>query len=99
MVGSSPLALQRDHLAARLASELPEVRFIKPDATYLAWLDFRELGLGDDPAELILEKGRVALSHGLEFGEAGAGFARLNFATSHEILDAIIDRIVWAVRA
>lgn len=93
------LTRQRDHLAARLATELPEVRFATPEATYLAWLDFRELGLGDDPATLILERGRVALSHGLEFGEAGAGFARLNFATSREILDEIVDRIVSAVRA
>jgi len=91
------LTKQRDHLATRLAAELPQVRFATPEATYLAWLDFRELELGDDPATLILDRGRVALSHGLEFGEAGAGFARLNFATSHEILDEIVDRIVSAV--
>jgi cystathionine beta-lyase len=93
------LAGQRDHLAARLAAELPEAGFQAPEATYLAWLDFRELGLGDDPAALILERGRVALSRGLDFGESGAGFARLNFATSREILDEIIDRIVSAVQA
>ena len=94
----SALRRQRDLLATRLSAELPEVRFAIPEATYLAWLDFRELGLGDDPAEAILERGRVALSHGHEFGEGGKGFARLNFATSREILDEIIDRIVSAVR-
>lgn len=92
------LTSQRDHLATRLAAELPEVGFAPPEATYLAWLDFRPLGLGDDPAEWLLEHARVALSHGHEFGEEGKGFARLNFATSREILDEIVDRIVAAVR-
>lgn len=92
------LTRQRDHLASRLAAELPEVGFQVPEATYLAWLDFRAVGLGDDPAETILERGRVALSRGLDFGDEGAGFARLNFATSREILDEILDRIVAVVR-
>ena len=77
------------------AEELPSVGLRRcPQATYLAWLDFRALGLGDDPAKELLERGRVALSSGLDFGEAGAGFARLNFATSRELLDEIVDRIV-----
>jgi cystathionine beta-lyase len=92
------LTRQRDHLSDRLAAELPDVRFTAPEATYLAWLDLRATELGDDPAKALLERGRVALSHGHEFGEAGAGFARLNFATSREILDEIVDRMVSAVR-
>ena len=73
------------------------VGFDTPQATYLAWLDFRAHDLGDDPAKTLLETARVALSSGLDFGEAGAGFARLNFATSRELLDEIVDRIVAAV--
>lgn len=92
------LTAQRDHLAARLAAELPDVGFDVPEATYLAWLDFRDLGLGDAPEKAILERGRVALSAGLDFGVEGAGFARLNFATSKGILDEILDRVVVAVR-
>jgi cystathionine beta-lyase len=87
------LTAQRDHLAERLSAELPSVRFDIPEATYLAWLDFRELGLGDDPAKRLLDSARVALSSGLDFGPRGAGFARLNFATTRPILDAIVDRI------
>ncbi|NTU71483.1 MAG: aminotransferase class I/II-fold pyridoxal phosphate-dependent enzyme [Coriobacteriia bacterium] len=92
------LTAQRDHLAMRLASELPEIGFTPPEGTYLAWLDMRAYDLGDDPAKAILERGRVALSSGLDFGHAGAGWARLNFATSREILDEIIDRVASAVR-
>lgn len=88
------LVSQRDHLAARLAEELPGVRYIPGEATYLAWLDFRSAGLGDEPARELLDSARVALSRGLDFGEAGRGFARLNFATSRVMLDAIIDRVV-----
>ena len=87
---------QRDHLATRLAAELPAVGFAPPEATYLAWLDFRETPLAEDPAKLLLERAQVVLSAGPDFGELGQGFARLNFATSRQLLDEIIDRIVGA---
>jgi cystathionine beta-lyase len=90
---------QRDHLARRLAAEAPEVGFDLPEATYLAWLDFRQTALGPDPAAQLLETARVALSPGLDFGAAGEGFARLNFATTRPILDAILDRVVEVLRA
>jgi len=86
-------------LQARLAADLPEVAMTAPEATYFAWLDFRSTGLGDDPAKRLLKEAKVALSSGLPFGEPGTGFARINFATSAEILDDIIDRIVTLVRS
>ena len=55
-------------------------------------------GLGDDPAAVILERGRVALSSGPTFGTAGAGFARLNFATSPAILREIVQRVAAVVQ-
>ncbi len=93
------LEANRDRLVARLAAEAPGVGVTSPEATYLAWLDFRATGIADDPAAALLERGRVALSPGPDFGEAGAGSARLNFATQPEILDEIIDRVVATVRA
>ncbi len=92
------LESQRDHLAERLAAELPDIGFVPPEATYLAWLDFGDTPLAEDPATRLRETARVALSAGPDFGEAGKGFARLNFATSRQLLDEIIDRIVSAVR-
>lgn len=85
----------RDHLLNRLAAELPAIRCAQPQASYLAWLDCRELELGS-PAEFFLERARVALSPGSEFGEPGHGFVRLNFATSQDILDRILDRMIKA---
>ena len=88
------LTTMRNHIDGRIARELPEVRFTLPEATYLAWLDLRAYGLGDDPAKVLLEDARVALSAGRDFGENGAGFVRLNFATTRPILDEILDRVV-----
>ena len=53
-------------LGELLAERLPEVVYDAPEASYLAWLDCRALGLGDDPAAVFLERGRVALSRGLD---------------------------------
>jgi cystathionine beta-lyase len=88
---------RRQQLGHRLA-ELPGVGFAPPEATYLSWLDFRPLGLGDDPAAELLDRAKVALSSGRDFGIHGLGFARLNFATSASILDEILDRVALALR-
>lgn len=96
-------ALQRglDHnrqLAGELfAQHLPDVGYAEPDATYLAWLDCRALGLGDDPATVFNERGRVALMSGLPFGPGGEGHARINLGTSPEILTEAVRRMAAAV--
>jgi cysteine-S-conjugate beta-lyase len=87
------LDLQRKRLAELLAAELPAVRCTLPEAGYLAWLDCRALGLGDDPSAVFLERGRVALSPGPSFGTEGNGFARLNFATSGDLLTEAVRRM------
>jgi cysteine-S-conjugate beta-lyase len=84
-------------LGELLATRLPEVGYDAPEATFLAWLDFAPLGLGPDPAVVLLERARVALHHGPPFGAGGQGRARLNFGTSPEILREAVDRIAGAV--
>jgi len=86
----------RQQLADLLETHLPEVRYQMPGATYLAWLDCRDLGLGDDPAAAFLEQGRVALSSGMPFGEEGKGFARFNMATSPAIMEEAVKRMASA---
>ncbi|MGW0286324.1 MalY/PatB family protein [Streptomyces sp. NPDC003236] len=90
------LDTNRRLLAGLLAEHLPAIRYDPAEATYLAWLDCRALGLGDDPAAVFLERGRVALSSGLPFGTGGAGHARLNLATSPEILTEGVRRMAAA---
>lgn len=84
----------RELLAEQLAQRLPQVRLRPAQATYLAWLDFRELGWGDDPAAVALEHGNVALSNGPAFGPQGRGFARMNLACSPETVIEAVDRLV-----
>jgi cystathionine beta-lyase len=84
-------------LAELLTAHLPAITCRPGEATYLAWLDCRALGLGDDPADIFLRRGRVALSSGLPFGTGGAGHVRLNLATSPEILEEGVRRMAAAV--
>ncbi|MGW1543803.1 MalY/PatB family protein [Streptomyces sp. NPDC002309] len=85
-------------LAELLAGQLPGVVYRPGDATYLAWLDCRDLGLGDDPADVFLRRGRVALNSGPGFGTGGAGHVRLNLATSPEILTEAVRRMAAALK-
>ncbi len=73
------------------------IRYRLPDATYLAWLDCTDLGMGADPAGVMLERRRVRLSPGPDFGPGGAGWARLNFATSATMLEATVRRVLGAL--
>jgi cysteine-S-conjugate beta-lyase len=91
------LAENRSLLADALADQLPEVRWTPPEGTYLAWLDCRGLGLDADPAQVFLERGRVALGIGPVYGQSG--FVRLNFATSPEHLREAVRRMAGAVAA
>jgi cystathionine beta-lyase len=84
---------QRRELAALLETNLPGVRYIPPQASYLAWLDCTALEAGPDPAAFFLERGRVALSRGLDFGAEGSGFARLNMGTSRELMAEAVTRM------
>jgi cystathionine beta-lyase len=91
------LDANRRLLGELLAAHLPAVGYRPPEGTYLAWLDCRGLGLGDDPAAAFLERGRVALSSGTHFGTGGAGHARLNLATSPEVLTDAVRRMAAAL--
>jgi|SRR6478735_3981018 len=91
------LDANRALLSRLVAERLPGACLVVPEATYLAWLDLRGLGLGDRPATRLVDMARVALSDGPTFGSVGAGHARVNFATSPEILTEAINRIARSV--
>jgi cystathionine beta-lyase len=84
-------------LIALLAEHLPAARHREPQATYLSWIDCRDLGLGEDPAAAFLARGRVALSSGPDFGSQGRGFARLNIGTSPELIAEAVRRMTAAL--
>ena len=80
-------------LTRLLAETLPEVRYLEPQAGYLAWLDCAALDLGPDPSVTFLERSRVALTRGRDFGPGAETFARVNFGTSVAILTEIVQRM------
>jgi cystathionine beta-lyase len=86
----------RDRVMDFVATRLPGVHTLPPEATYLAWLDCRELDC-EDPFRFFLKDARVALSNGRDFGGPGEGFVRLNFATSRSILDGVLERMAGAL--
>ena len=90
---TAELAENRTLLGDLLARELPTVVIHPSSATYLAWLDCRALGLGDDPAAQFVARGRVALSSGLAYDPAARGFARFNYATSPEVITEAVTRM------
>ncbi|MEL4153285.1 aminotransferase class I/II-fold pyridoxal phosphate-dependent enzyme [Corynebacterium bovis] len=91
------------YLRERLPRVLPGVRLTTLRATFLAWLDLRDVdrlrgadGTVRDPAAVIRRCAGVALNEGTAFGPTGAGCARLNFGTSREILAEALDRVEGA---
>ncbi len=87
-----------DLLGRLFAEHLSEVHWQRPEATYLAWLDCRDLGLGDDPAAELRRRGRVALGSGPRYDpENGQGFVRLNIATSPAVLEEAVRRMAGVV--
>lgn len=91
------LTANRDFVERFVRDRLPGIRFHRPSASYLAWLDCSALALRPTPAAFFLQRARVALSDGRLFGSGHANCVRLNFATSRPILEAILDRMAAAV--
>lgn len=87
-----------DRLLAELLAELlPGARYERPSAGYLAWVDARGAGLGDDPHRRILHDARVALNDGAAFGAGGAGHVRINLACAPQTLVDAVERIAGVV--
>ena len=86
----------RQQVDAFVRERLPQVKHRTPEGTYLAWLDFGAYGWDQPAQERLLQRGRVGLNAGQDFG-ADPCWARLNFATSPAILGEVLERIARAV--
>jgi cysteine-S-conjugate beta-lyase len=88
----------RDFVVDFVQKRLPQIEIHKPEATYLAWLDCRKLGLNEEPQKFFLETARVALNCGEDFGISGRGFVRLNFGCTREVLTEAMERMERAIQ-
>ncbi len=87
-----------EFLLEYFAKKIPKIKVIKPQGTYLIWLDCRELGLDDMQLRSFMrDKARVGLDDGFIFGQAGSGFERMNIACPRAILEEALKRIESAV--
>lgn len=86
-------------LGEMLETLLPEVSYAMPQGTYLAWLDFRGAGIGDEVDTFFRENAKVAIVNGRACGDIGVGQVRLNFAMSRSLLEQTITNIATAVHA
>jgi cysteine-S-conjugate beta-lyase len=87
----------RDFLCNFFQKNMPQIRMNRVEATYLCWLDCKEIGIIKNPAEFFLDRARVALNDGVEFGKVGSGFVRLNFACSRQKLVQALDRMKYSL--
>lgn len=82
------------YLKTLLDSQIPAAKYEIPKCSYLAWVDVSELNLGEDPAAVFLERGRVAFNAGKIYGASASQFVRINLATSESVLAEAVNRMV-----
>jgi cystathionine beta-lyase len=91
------LQSNRDLLDEYVRREFPGISMGLPEATYLAWLDCRQLNIQGSPHDFFLEKGRVAMNKGDDFGASGQGFVRMNFGCPQSMLVEALERMKKAL--
>lgn len=84
-----------DYVVNFLAKNLPSVRCIKPEATYLMWLDFSAWGMTQDQLnDALVNKAGLGMTSGAIFGDAGVGFQRLNIGTRRSLLVQAMEQLL-----
>ena len=88
----------RDFVEKFVKERMPKAKMDHPEGTYIFWIDFRGYGFdGKTLPEFLATEAKVALNKGLDFGEEGAGFARLNAGTTRKQLAEGLERIATAL--
>ena len=87
-----------DFLCEAVEQRISGVDVVRPEGTFLAWLDFRKLQLSTDQLEAFLAKeAKIALKPGQSFGAAGEGFCRMSIGCSRDLLKQAISRLEQAL--
>jgi cystathionine beta-lyase len=86
-----------DYMDQFLKSNLPQIKMIVPEGTYLVWLDFRELNLSNQELkDFLIHEAKLGLSDGPIFGKDGSGFERINVGCPRVILNEAMNRLLKA---
>ena len=88
-----------DYVCDYIARHLPELCAMRPQASFLVWIDCRALDVPpENLVQWLLERARLALNDGATFGPGGAGFVRLNVGTRRAVLREAMARLFRAIR-
>ena len=88
-----------DFLIDYCQQHLPQVKPLRPQASFLVWLDCRDLGLNhQELVDLFVNQAHLALNDGEMFGSGGAGFMRLNVGTQRRVLQEALERLRKCVK-
>jgi cystathionine beta-lyase len=93
------LEANRDFIVEYVNERLPGIHAHKPEGTYLLWLDCRQAGIPGNPHKFFLERAKVALNDGPDYGRGGEGFLRLNFGCPRTTLHEALERMEMALAA
>ena len=89
-----------DYVDEFLKLHTPKIKAIRPQASFLVWLDCREMGLTQDALnDFFVDKAHLALNNGVAFGEEGEGFMRLNVASPRSVLEKAMKQLADAYAA
>ncbi len=92
------LSSHMNYVIEEVTKAVPGVKIKKPQGTYLLWIDYRETGLSEEVVmDLLLNKGKLALVAGSQYGEVGRGFLRMNVACPRTILEDGVNRFITAL--
>jgi len=87
-----------NYVSTFLEQEIPIIHPLRPEATYLMWLDCRAMGMDDTALEkFFIEKAKLGLNTGISFGKEGSGFMRLNVGCPRPILEEAMRRLKAAI--
>ncbi|MCR9011144.1 MalY/PatB family protein [Gabonibacter chumensis] len=82
-----------------LLNELPAIHMLRPEGSFLFWLDFRETGLShEEVGKRLLEKAHLGFNNGLDFGTEGAGFRRMNIGCLLSVVQEGLERLKQTFR-
>ena len=94
------LEVTRDFTENYLAHHIPNIKLIKPEATYLLWLDCRELGMTDAQLrDFFVKQCKIGMNPGTVFGEGGSGFMRMNIGTHRDAIKNALATIALSTTA
>ena len=86
-----------DYVDAFTREHTPKIKVIRPQASFLVWLDCREMGLTQEAlVDFFVDKAHLALNDGTAFGQEGTGFMRLNVASPRSVLEQAMKQLAEA---